>query len=282
MAINPGFIDLEPVIPIIRTIVVIIFLITVFNFLLRIVKKHLLNMAKTKKQISNVKIFSRIFSYLFVLILVFFAFFSYTGSWTGLGLTMGLFSAALGWALQKPITGIAAWIMIVWKRPFEIGDRIIIGNVRGDVSDITLAHIYVKEIGGIVPGEENSGRLVMIPNCVVFEQNIINYTSKDEFVLDQVAFIVTFDSNLDKAKTIAVDAARKYTRRYLKVIKILPYIRVFFQPSGMKVQVRYYCPAKSLQEMTSKITQGIFNSIKKTKSVEFAYPHTEVVLRKKK
>ena len=100
MAINPGFIDLEPVIPIIRTIVVIIFLITVFNFLLRIVKKHLLNMAKTKKQISNVKIFSRIFSYLFVLILVFFAFFSYTGSWTGLGLTMGLFSAALGWALQ--------------------------------------------------------------------------------------------------------------------------------------------------------------------------------------
>ncbi len=112
-------------------------------------------------------------------------------SWTALGLGVGLLSVAIGWALQRPITGMAAWFMIVVKRPFEIGDRVTIGAVKGDVVDITLTHIYINEIGGLVPSEENSGRTIMIPNSVLFEQNIINYTLQNEFVLDQVVTMVT-------------------------------------------------------------------------------------------
>ena len=100
-------------VPLLRTLITIIIFLIVFNIILGLIRKMLLKRAKTKKQKSNIQIFSRIFKYMTLLLVAIFAIFSYAGSWTGLGVTVGLFTAALGWALQKPITGIAGWIMLV-------------------------------------------------------------------------------------------------------------------------------------------------------------------------
>jgi small-conductance mechanosensitive channel len=275
-----AFLSLERIVPIIRTLVVLIVFLTLFNFLLSGVKKMLLKRAKTKRQISNIKIFTRLFRYVTIIALVLFAVFTYAGSWTGLGISVGLFSAALGWALQRPITGIAGWMMVILKRPFDIGDRIIIGNVRGDVVDITLTHIYIGEIGGIVAGEENSGRTIMVPNSKLFEQDITNYTADNDYVLDQVGITIKFKSNLDKAAKLCVDAAKKHTKDVIKKTGKQPYVRYSIQNSGMDVRVRFFAPAKKLQEVSTRIYEEIFKSVKKTKGVEFAYPHHQVYLKK--
>lgn len=264
-------------VPILRTLLVIIIFFTLFNLILTFIKKHLLKRLKSKRHISNVEIFSRIAQYVTFILLLIFGFFSYAGSWTGFGITVGLMSAALGWALQKPITGVAAWIMIVFKRPFDIGDRIIVGNVRGDVADISLTHIYLREIGGTISSEENSGRLIMVPNSIMFEQNIINYTARDEYVLDEVVTAITYESDLKKAIEIILDKAKLNTEKF--DVKD-PYIRSWFQASGVNVHVRYMVPAKKRQEVSSLITQDIHSEIMKTKGVQIAYPHTEVLLNK--
>src|SRR3989344_7772702 len=150
--------------------------IMVFNLILRIVKKQMLKKAKSKKQISNIQIFTKVIDAIFIVLILLTAFFSYVGSWTGLGIFIGLLTAALGFALQKPITGIAAWLIIIIKRPFNVGDRIKIGNMRGEVYDITLTHLYLDEIGGDVDTEDYSGRNIIVPNHLLFENNIINYT----------------------------------------------------------------------------------------------------------
>lgn len=179
-------------------------------------------------------------------------------------------SAVLGWALQKPIIGIVAWMMIVVKRPFDIGGRVIIGSVKGDVIDISLTHVHIQEIGGIVEGEESSGRVIMVPNSTLFEQNITNYTFQNEYVLDQVTVTVTYKSNLDKAIQIALDSAKKCMEDHIKITKKEPYARTFFQPSGVSVHVRYYSPAQRLQEFSSRITKEIQQRIKRAKDVEIA------------
>jgi small-conductance mechanosensitive channel len=268
-------------IPLMRSVVTVLIVFLFFSLVISLVKKALLKKAKRKKQISNIEIFSRVLKYILFLVLVIFALSSYAGSWAGLGIGIGLLSAALGWALQKPITGLAGWIMVVTKRPFEIGDRVIIGSVKGDVEDITLTHIYLKEIGGIVVGEENSGRIIMVPNSVLFEQNIINYTKQDEYVLDQVTVPVTFESNLDKAIEIAKDSARKITKEIIAITKNEPYVRTYFKPDGIAVHVRYYSPAKRIQEYSSNVTKEMFDRIKKTKEVNIAYPHRDILVRKK-
>ncbi len=274
--------NIEKFIPIIRTIIIVVVTILIFNSILFFIKKRLLKRAKTKKQKSNVEIFHKVLKYLFILIILLFAVFSYAGSWAGFGLSVGLLSAALGWALQKPISGIAGWIMVIIKRPFEIGDRIIIGDVRGDVIDLTLTHIYIAEIGGIVKGEENSGRIIMVPNSLLFEKSIINYTQESEYVLDQVATPVTFESDLDKVEKIFIESAKKYTRDVIKITKKQPYLRTYFQAHGILVHVRYMSPAKRIQEVSSIITREIHKRMMETKGVELAYQHTEVLFRKKK
>jgi small-conductance mechanosensitive channel len=49
--------------------------------------------------------------------------------------------------LQKPISGVVAWLIIVTRRPFYIGDRIIIAGKKGDISNITLTYFLLDEIG---------------------------------------------------------------------------------------------------------------------------------------
>jgi small-conductance mechanosensitive channel len=146
---------------------------------------------------------------------------------------------------------------------------------------MTLTHIYLQEVGGLVAGEENSGRIIMVPNSTLFEQNIINYTQQNEYVLDQVVTLVTYESNLDRAMQISLDSAKKYVKEFVKATKQEPYVRTFFQPSGINVHVRYYAPAKRVQEFSSLITKEIFDRIRQVKDVRIAYPHTEVVFKNK-
>lgn len=170
--------------------------------------------------------------------------------------------------------------MIIVKRPFEIGDRVTIGNIKGDVEDITLTHIHIKEIGGTIASEERSGRIILIPNAKLFEQDIINYTLTDELILDQVKFTITFESDLKETEKIVLEATEEILSEYLSSFQ-KPYVRFKFQESGMRVFVRYQTPASKREEVLSKITERIFEKIKNSNKIELAYPHQEVILKQK-
>jgi small-conductance mechanosensitive channel len=261
------------------TIVFVLVLYWFFCYLLNVLKAYLLKRTKNKKERSNIEIFSRAIKYLMMFFLVIFAIISYAGSLASLGLVVGLLSAALGWALQRPITGMAAWLMLVIKRPFEIGDRVIIGNVKGDVSGITLTYVHIREIGGTIPSEETSGRLILIPNAKLFEENIINYTKKSNFILDEVSFSITFESDIDEAKKIAKESARIILKDYVEDIKEL-YIRTYFQPSGVDIFVRYLTLVPKRNEISSRITEEILKKVMASQKVRFAYYHSEILLKR--
>ena len=53
-----------------------------------------------------------------------------------LGTFLGLLSAGIAIALKDPVTDIASWLFLIWRKPFDIGDRIQVGNSKGDVIDI--------------------------------------------------------------------------------------------------------------------------------------------------
>jgi small-conductance mechanosensitive channel len=268
---------LSKYIPLIRTVITVIVALVVFNLVAKWIKRGLLKKVKTKKQISNVEIFSRVIKYVFLIMVIGFAFSSYTDSWAGIGIGVGFLSAALGWALQRPITGMAAWIMIITKRPFEIGDRIIIGDTKGDVHDISLTHVHLREIGGTIASEESSGRVILIPNSILFEQKIINYTLDSDFILDEVISLITYESNLEEAKKICYNAALKYLDPELKDKKENPFVRVFQSDSGIHVKVRYKVKASKRIETLSNIHNEIINNISKSKNVDIAYPHVHLI-----
>ena len=60
---------------------------------------------------------------------------------------LGLVSAGLAIALKDPITNIVAWVFILWRKPFEVGDRIEVGPYAGDVVDLRIFQFSMMEIG---------------------------------------------------------------------------------------------------------------------------------------
>lgn len=260
--------------------VTLIILIIIF----KAVKHFLLRKAKTKREISNITVFLDILKYTFILLLIIIIFSSYYGRWGDIGFLAGLLTVALGWALQKPISGVVAWLIIIIRRPFHIGDRIIISDIIGDVVDITLTHIFLKEVGGTIDGEEYSNRTIMIPTSIIFDQRVINYNYEDNFILDEVKVTVTYESDLIEAEKVVIEAVNTVLKtiidKFPDHINKTPYTRLYFQDSGILINVRYYTIVAQRNKISTDIRREIYMRIRNSENIEFAYPHREILLRK--
>jgi small-conductance mechanosensitive channel len=77
---------------------------------------------------------------------------------------LGLLSAALVIALQDPISNIVGWAFLVSRRPFEVDDRIEIGEFAGDVIDLRAFQFTLMEIRNWVDADQSTGRVLHLPN----------------------------------------------------------------------------------------------------------------------
>ena len=126
---------------------------------------------------------------------------------------LGLLSAGLAIALQSPLVNLAGWAFILWRRPFSVGDRVQINEHRGDVIDQRIFMFSLLEIGNWVDADQSTGRVIHIPNGKVFTDVLANYAQGFHYIWNEIAVLVTFESDWVKAKEIlqriAANAARE-------------------------------------------------------------------------
>ena len=256
--------------PVVQMFVISIILFFVLNFIIQLLRRKLLRKATTVRQKNTINGFARFLRYFILFGLLILTFLSISNSLKELGLTVGILSAAVGFALQGPITGVAAWFMIIIKRPFEVGDRVTIGDVKGNVKEISMSHIYLEEVGRY-GGEEISGRTIIIANGKLFTENIVNYSFVSELILGQVVFTVTYESDIEEANRLAILAVANHADHYNKQAKREAHIRMQFTLNGMEIHARYFVPFHLAQILSTKITHDLFTYIKQSKSVRLAY-----------
>jgi small-conductance mechanosensitive channel len=120
---------------------------------------------------------------------------------------------------------------------------------------------------------------------VIFESEIINYTMQDDYILVEIITMITYESNLDKAEELILAAVDKIMTplwpSFPNRINKKPHIRLQFRDSGIEVIVRYNTITMKRNEIATNIRREIFHQIRKTPDVEIAYPHTELLFRKK-
>lgn len=250
-----------------------------------ILKKHATRLVRQYAQPKlhkpeNLERFLKTWNTLWKVVIGLFVIIALSGSLRLLGLSAAFLGMMLGWSLQAPVTGLAAWLMIVLKRPFRIGDRVIIAGIIGDVSDITLTHVIMNQVGGTIGGEEPSGRAVLIPNAILFGQVIMNYTLQEDYMLDEVPVRLTFDSDYALAEKIMLGAAREVAADTIKQTGQEPFTRCEFFDAGVLVRLRYQTIPARRQETSSEITERIMAGFKANyPAVKYCYPHTVVRYR---
>jgi small-conductance mechanosensitive channel len=204
---------------------------------------------------------------------------------------LGLLTAGLAIALKDPLVNLVGWMLIIWRRPFAVGDRIQIGSHAGDVMDLTVFRFTLAEIGNWVHADQITGRIVHIPNGKVFVEPVAIYSrGMHDFIWNEVAVLVTFESNWKRAKDIlneiavnraghlAEPAERKlmeYARDFLIVqVDLTPMVFTTVEASGILLTVRHVCPSRHRRESTQEIWEDVLDRFAECDDIDFAYRTT--------
>lgn len=265
----------ESIIGILYAILILIGLLIAYKVSKRLIIGAMQIQDRTDNQVRQ---FIAMWRYGFLLGGIVFVIVSMSGSLAAMGLTVAFVSMILGWSLQRPVTGVAAWLMVMIKRPFMIGDRIIIQGVRGDVLEISPTHILLGEVGGTVGGEESSNRGILIPNAVLFDQMVINYAVSDEtkYILDEVPVRVSYDSDYKLAEETLIACAEEVTKEIIEETGKAPEVRAEFFDSGFIMRLRYQSIAVDRQKISTQIVAKVVEAFGKSDQIGFAYPHSAI------
>ncbi|MDJ0664124.1 MAG: mechanosensitive ion channel [Acidimicrobiia bacterium] len=207
---------------------------------------------------------------------------------------LGLLSAGIAIALSDVLKNMAGWIYILSRRPFRVGDRIEIGGTKGDVVDIRLFRFSLMEVGNWIDAEQSTGRLVHVPNGLLFGEQVANYTEGFEYIWQEIPVLVTFESSREEARRIVTGAvnahapdiehiAGKNIRQtaevyHIKFGSLTPIVYLSVEDSGVLFTARYLVPARRLRDIAAAIWEAVLDGIDQTPNVELAYPTVRTFL----
>ncbi|SMG15424.1 Small-conductance mechanosensitive channel [Marivirga sericea] len=205
-----------------------------------------------------------------------------------IGTFLGLVSAGLAIALQLPIVNLASWLFIIIRKPFEVGDRIEIGDVAGDVIDIRFFQFTVNEIGNWVGADQSTGRIIHIPNGEVFKVSQANYNQGFSHIWLEMPVLVTFESNWRKAKTLLEEIINNHAeelsfsakRKLLEASKkfmifysnLTPIVYTSVKDSGVELTIRFLSEPKKRRVTENGVWEEILDTFAKHQDIDFAYP----------
>lgn len=147
-----------------------------------------------------------------------------------LATAFGLMSAGLAFALQQVITAIAGYFVILRGSTFNVGDRITMGGVRGDVIQLGFIQTTIMEMGqpqGVqgadpamwVRSRQFTGRIVTVSNAKIFTEPVFNYSRDFPFIWEEMSIPISFKANRQLVEEILLTAA---TRHSVDVSAIAP------------------------------------------------------------
>lgn len=141
----------------------------------------------------------RIFRLVVVVAIVFVAISVLFANWYTAVVSLGLISLILGFALQMPISSFIAWIYILARAPYRVGDRIRIGDAHGDVIDVSYLDTTLWEFGGEhLWTDHPSGRVIKFPNSTVFDTPVFNYSwPLFPYVWNEIKFQLAYERDLE-------------------------------------------------------------------------------------
>jgi small-conductance mechanosensitive channel len=120
-------------------------------------------------------------------------------SWYTALAALGIGSIIIGLAVQTPMKSFIAWIYILVRQPFRVGDRIQIGDATGDVIDVGYLDTTLWEFGGkYISGDHPSGRLIKFPNEKVLDEIVYNYSwPLFPYIWNEIKFHVAYNADLE-------------------------------------------------------------------------------------
>lgn len=207
---------------------------------------------------------------------------------TRLTTALGLVTAGLAFALQKVVTAVAGYAVIMRGKTFGVGDRIVMGGVRGDVLDVDFTQTTIMEMGQPPPvqqadpamwvqSRQYTGRVVTVSNARVFDEPIFNYTREIAFIWEEIAIPVAFTADRERVERLLLDVAQRHTaeiqdmgeearaelaRRYLvQSMDVAPKVYYRLTDSWLELTVRFVARDHGVRELKDAMSRDILDGL---------------------
>lgn len=210
--------------------------------------------------------------YLAVLVFVMIALPLWLPSLQGIAAIIGIFGAGILIVNKEILMNISGWFYVVVRKPFEVGNRIGILDIYGDVIDIRLMDFTIIETAHPKLGGQSTGRVVHIPNSALLTQPLSNASKEFAFNWNEIRVPVTLKSDWQKAlsiiesiaaeklERISVDDERLKRSEDLYLIKfnrVRPIVYVEYRGGAVLLTIRHLCEPKNRRILTDQIWREI-------------------------
>jgi small-conductance mechanosensitive channel len=193
--------------------------------------------------------------------------------------------------MRDLFSNFVGWMMVASHNGYQSGDRVEIGEVRGDVIDVGVLRTTIAEIGDWDErGEHSTGRIVSFPNSMVLDSSVANYNRGFETIWNEISVMVTFESDwqaaeeileslaledYDENKTKFLAMMKRGKREYMVTYNYLtPKVYVRILDSGVRLTLRHMVETRKRRTITDKFNRDILLAFGDNDKIDFAYPTT--------
>lgn len=231
---------------------------------------------------------NKIVNYLTTAVFLITVAFIWVDAFDDLSTYLGLVSAGIAIALADLLKNMAGWIYIISRRPLNVGDRVEVRDFKGDVVDIRLFRFSLMEVGGWVGAEQSTGRLVHVPNGLVFTHEVANYTEGFAYIWHEIPVLITFESDWKLAERLMLDVLkndapdiegpagttiRATARRYsIRVGTLTPTVYLSVKDSGVQLTARFLVEARTRRGREDRVWRAILETFAAEPTIDLAYP----------
>ena len=202
-----------------------------------------------------------------------------------LATAIGLVTAGLAFALQKVVTAVAGYVVLVRGKSFSVGDRIVMGGVRGDVIELTLTQTYIMEMGQPaqiegradpamwVRSRQYTGRIVSVSNARIFDEPVYNFTREFPYLWEELQIPITYKADRARAEQIVLEVARRHSqdaqglsaddraelaRRYLiETVEVGPQVYWRITDNWLELTARFVCKEHGVRQVKDAMTRDL-------------------------
>ena len=265
------------------SVLIVVILLLIRRILISLIAKNV----KDPKTVYHSK---RIIGYCYAFLLIILLGSVWIKGFGSIGTYLGIASAGIAIALHESISNIAGWFFILWRKPFVIGDRIQIGDTKGDVIDLRLFQFSMVEVGNWVEAEQSTGRIIHIPNSQVMKERTANYHGGFNYIWNEIHILVTFESNWEKTREILekiakekIEHSTRQAEQQLRLAaekymihftKLTPAVYMSARDSGVLFSIRYIINPRQKRDSEQTIWEAILSEFEKHSDIELAYPTT--------
>lgn len=182
---------------------------------------------------------------------------------TSLLAVLSIAGLALSLAVQGVLSNLAGGMMLLWAKPFQVGDTVEADGTVGKVVDITL--VYTKLL-------TPDNRVVYLTNKAVSDAKLVNITGEATRRVE-LTISASYDSPVEKVKTAILEVIRQHPKT-LETPE--PLARVGnFGASAIDYHVRAWCAGSDYWDVFYDLNEGIKAAFDKA-GIEMTYDHLNV------